>query len=94
MTVANYLKKCKEICDTYDPQGCKGCPLKGNMSCGVPSALESQKKVVKIVAAFNAPPPPYICPQCKSGGHDPTAKFCNICGFKIPNAGGITNENH
>ena len=83
MTAAQYVKKCKEICDIYDPEGCKDCPLTGDMSCGLPSTAGSQKKAIKIVAEFNFPPPPYICPQCKSGGHDPAANFCNMCGLGI-----------
>lgn len=83
MTVAKYLKKCVEICDAYDPQGCEGCPLKGNMSCGVPATEELQKKAIEIVSDFAAPPKPYVCPQCKAGWHTPEAAFCYNCGLKI-----------
>jgi len=83
MTVSKYLEICTAICDEFDPQGCKGCPLSGNMSCGVPTSQKLQKEVIKIVKEYRPPPQPYKCPKCDTTGHKEEAEYCHKCGLPI-----------
>jgi hypothetical protein len=83
MKASDYIKKCRAICGMYKPpENCGGCPII-NLGCGIPDDPDLVKKAVETVREFNLTPPPYVCPECDTGGHSENALFCNICGAKL-----------
>lgn len=66
MNAIDYIKKCKEICASFETTRCRrgDCPLH-EYGCGMPFGGVDIEAAVKLVEAWVAPEPAgETCPRC------------------------------
>lgn len=54
MDAKEYLKKCLEICEIYEEEGCKGCPLKEHV-CGISKEAKDINTTIDVVEKYERP---------------------------------------
>lgn len=89
MEAREYLEKVTEICDDYESNGCKGCPLKP-LNCGLPCDINGIESVLDIAEHYEENEYPFgRCNNCKKEFNSELIseyeiKFCPWCGAEIP----------